>query len=271
MKTQIKTSFPIITLSTDFGLEDPYVGVMKGVMLGINPRALLVDLTHSLSHHGLLEAAYVLHINYPYFPPGTIHLAVVDPGVGGGRRLLTIQDRDDFWVGPDNGILSLVLKNHPEAEVFQLVNTDYFLTPLSRTFHGRDIMAPAAAHLSLGIPASEMGRKITDPVMLDFPEPRIFGNGMIGQVLWADHFGNLITNISQKMISNLNRSSELRITVGRLAIAGVRQTYSQVPPGQFLALIGSMGYLEIACNLGRASDLLGFKEGEGMKVEVWVG
>ncbi len=168
---------------------------MKGVILGINPKVRLVDLTHALSHHHLLEAAFILNSAFPYFPPGTIHLAVVDPGVGGDRRLMVIQDKDGIWIGPDNGLFSLVLKNHPEARLFHLVNQAYFLKTVSCTFHGRDILAPAAAHLSLGVSPFEMGEPLSDPVMLDIPDPEIKNDRIMGQVLWADHFGNLITNI----------------------------------------------------------------------------
>jgi S-adenosylmethionine hydrolase len=268
MENLDRTSHPIITLSTDFGLEDPYVGVMKGVILGINPEVRLVDLTHALSNQNLLEAAFILNSAFPYFPPGTIHLAVVDPGVGGDRRLMAIQDRDDFWIGPDNGLFSLVLKNHPKAELFHLINSTYFLETVSSTFHGRDILAPAAAHLSLGISPSQIGKALSDPVLLDIPEPEIIDNRIRGQVLWADHFGNLITNISQKMLPPSGPGPGLRIFIGSHEIAGIRPSYVDSEPGRLLALIGSGGYLEIACNLGRAADRIGYRSGEDLKVEV---
>ena len=188
MENLDRTSHPIITLSTDFGLEDPYVGMMKGVILGINPDVRLVDLTHALSHHRLLEAAFILSSAFPYFPPGTIHLAVVDPGVGGDRRLMVIQDKDGIWIGPDNGLFTLVLKDHPQAVLFQLKNQAYFLETVSSTFHGRDIMAPAAAHLSLGVSPWEMGEAFSDPLLLEIPEPEVKSNGIIGQVLLGRSF-----------------------------------------------------------------------------------
>jgi S-adenosyl-L-methionine hydrolase (adenosine-forming) len=263
-----RTSQPIITLSTDFGLEDPYVGVMKGVILGINPQACLVDLTHALSHHQILEAAFILNSAFAYFPQGTIHLVVVDPGVGADRRLMAIRNKDGFWVGPDNGLFSLVLKNHPEAKLFHLINQAYFLETVSHTFHGRDILAPVAAHLSRGVAPSEIGEPLTSPVILDIPAPESKDDRLLGQVLWADHFGNLITNISQQLVLSFHPGPGLRIFIGTHIISGIHRSYAQSPPDRLLALINSGGYLEIASNLGRAADLLGFKAGEVMKVEV---
>jgi S-adenosyl-L-methionine hydrolase (adenosine-forming) len=271
MENLDRTSPSIITLSTDFGLEDPYVGVLKGVIWGINPEVRLVDLTHALSNQHLLAAAFILNSAFPYFPPGTIHLAVVDPGVGGDRRLMAIQDKDDFWIGPDNGLFSLVLKNRPEAKLFHLIKPDYFLETVSRTFHGRDILAPAAAHLSLGVSPFEIGKPLSDPVLLDIPEPEIRNDHIIGQVLWVDHFGNLITNINQEILLPFNPGPGLKIFIGTHIISGIHQNYVQSPKNRLLALIGSGGYLEIACNLGRAADLIGFKPGEGLIVEVVTG
>lgn len=258
----------VITLSTDFGSDDPYVGVMKGVILGINPQARLVDLTHALSHHHLQEAAFILHTAYPYFPKGTIHLAVVDPGVGENRRLIAVQTEDFTFIGPDNGLFTLVLNNQPEALIVHLTNTAFFLKPVSTTFHGRDILAPIAAHLSLGVSIYEMGVKIPDPLLLNIPEPEIKNNRLIGQVLWSDHFGNLITNISQKMLTPFLSSSGLNIRLGSNTITEIHQIYSQGRPDQLMALIGSSGYLEIACNLGNAAKKVGFRSDKGLKVEV---
>jgi S-adenosyl-L-methionine hydrolase (adenosine-forming) len=147
----------VITLSTDFGLNDPYVGIMKGIILGINPQVQLVDLTQALSNHGLREAAFVLQTAYSYFPKGTVHLAVVDPEVGGARRLIAIQGKDTIWVGPDNGLFTLVLKENPQSKIIQLTNSAFFLKRVSFTFHGRDILAPVAAHLSMGVPPGKNG------------------------------------------------------------------------------------------------------------------
>ena len=258
----------VITLSTDFGLDDPYVGVMKGVILGINPRVQLVDLTHALSHHLLLEAAFILNTAYPYFPKGTIHLAVVDPGVGGERRLIAIQAKDAVWVGPDNGLFTLVLKNRPEATIVHLNHTGFFLKTVSSTFHGRDILAPAAAHLSLGVPINEIGETISDPLLLNISEPEIKDNRLVGRVIWSDHFGNLVTNISREELLPFLSGSGLNIILGSHTVTEIHQTYSQGRPGQLMALIGSSGYLEIACNLGSAAEKMGLPSVVGLKVEV---
>src|SRR4030042_2846563 len=260
---------PLITLSTDFGWDDPYVGIMKGVILGINRGVRLVDLTHTFSHHQLLEAAFILNTAYPYFPFGTIHLTVVDPGVGGERRLIAVQGEDSVWVGPDNGLFTLVLKNRPEAETVLLTNTNFFRKTVSSTFHGRDILAPVAAHLSLGIPLATMGPKITDPVLLPGLDPKVNKNKIIGGVLWADNFGNLITNISQKTLSPFLSGSSLNIIIGsHNTMTEIHQTYSQGPPDGFMALLGSSGYLEIASNLGNAAEKVGFQSGVEVKGRV---
>jgi len=258
----------VVTLSTDFGWNDPYVGIMKGVILGINPQVRLVDITHALSHHHLLEVAFVLQSAYAYFPEGSIHLVVVDPGVGGERRLIGIQGKDCTWVGPDNGLFTLVLKNHPEAEVVHLNNPHFFLPTVSNTFHGRDIMAPVAAHLSLGTPLREMGPLIADPILLPVPELEIKDKALIGQVLRVDHFGNLITNIDQKILSALFPNASFKIVIGPETITEIHQHYSQGRPGDLMALIGSSGYLEIACNLGSAAEIVGFVSGVELKVMV---
>lgn len=259
---------PVITVSTDFGWDDPYVGIMKGVILGINPQVQLVDITQALSSHRLQEAAFRLQSAYTYFPQGTIHLAVVDPGVGGGRRPIAIQGKESIWVGPDNGLFTLVLKEDPRSKIIHLTNPAFFLKRVSRTFHGRDILAPAAAHLSLGVPLKEMGPAISDPVVLPFPEPEIKEKELVGQVLWADHFGNLITNINQEALLPFLSSPALAVVIGSVTIPEILQTYSQGRPGQMMALIGSSGYLEIASNLDRASEKLGFQPTREMKVLV---
>jgi len=258
----------VITLATDFGLEDPYLGIMKGVILKINPKAVIVDLTHSLSNKRLLEAAFILNTTTPYFPAGTIHLTVVDPEVGGNRRLIAIKDRDQIWLGPDNGILTLVVKKNPKASLFNLSNRKYFLKNISATFHGRDILAPAAAHLSLGVSLKDLGEPISDPLLLPIPEPEIMADKVIGQVLWADHFGNLITNIRQEQLRPFLSSSSVKIQIGNKTISQFHQTYSQGKPGRLMALIGSSGYLEIASNLGSAAEILGFRPAKTIAIAV---
>jgi S-adenosyl-L-methionine hydrolase (adenosine-forming) len=244
------------------------VGIMKGVILGINPQVRLVDLTHGLSHHRLIEAAFLLRSAYAYFPQGSIHLVIVDPGVGGERRVIGIQAGDYIWIGPDNGLFTLVLKERPEATTVHLNKSQFFLDPLSHTFHGRDIMAPVAAHLSLGVPMTEMGPRIKDPVLLTVPELEVGENAVIGRVLRADHFGNLITNIHQKDLLKLVIKETFRIQVGTQTILGIRENYAQGEPGRLITLFGSNGYLEIACNLGSAAEKLGFEAGQVLPVKV---
>lgn len=258
----------IITLSTDFGLTDPYVGIMKGVILGINPDARLVDLSHALSHQRLPEEVFVLNSAFSYFPIGTIHLVVVDPGVGGERRLIAIKGKNHIWIGPDNGLFTLVLREQPKAKIIQLSNQAFFLKKRSSTFHGRDILAPVAAHLSLGTSLEEMGPPVSDPVLLSLPEPEIKKNRIIGQVLRADHFGNLITNLSLKVLLPFLSGPPLKIIIKLHTITELSQTYSQGRPGALMALIGSSDYLEIACNLGSAAKMVGFESGLELKVIV---
>ena len=244
------------------------MGIIKGVILKINPKAVIVDLTHSLSHKRLLEAAFILNTATPYFPAGTIHLTVVDPGVGGDRRLIGIQGKDRFWIGPDNGLFTLVFKENPKASLFNLINRKYFLKTISATFHGRDILAPAAAHLSLGVSLKDMGEPISDPLLLPIPEPEQMADKIIGQVLWTDHFGNLITNIRQEQLRPFLSSSSVKIRIGNRTISQFHRTYSQGKPGRLMALIGSSGYLEIASNLGSAAEILGFRPDKPIKVAI---
>ena len=259
---------PVITLSSDFGWDDPYVGIMKGVILGINPRATLVDISHGLSPDRLLEAACKLGVVADYFPDGTIHLAVVDPGVGGTRRPIAVKTQKQLWVGPDNGIFTRILLAHSDARVYHLTNSKYFLAPLSSTFHGRDIFAPAAAQLSRGLSPSVLGNPISDPVLLDLPEPAFKKNSLTGRVLYADHFGNLITNLSREVIKQYFQRRAITVRIGRRIIRGVRESYGQERPGRLLILFGSSGTLEIACNLGSAAEMVGYIPGKILEVKI---
>lgn len=256
----------VITLSTDFGWDDFYVGFLKGVILGINPRAVLVDITHGLSPQRLLEAAFKLGTIPDYFPKGTIHLAVVDPGVGGARRPIAVRTKIHCWVGPDNGLFTQILQGHPGAQVFHLTNPRYFLKPVSATFHGREIFAPVAAHLSRGLSLPALGKQIYDPVLLDLPEPLFKDNELCGQVLYADRFGNLITNLSREIIEQYIPGKEITVRIGHRAIQGLQEHYAQARPGSLLALFGSSGLLEIACNLGSAAEILGYSPGKFLAV-----
>ncbi|MCU0579152.1 MAG: SAM-dependent chlorinase/fluorinase [Desulfobacterota bacterium] len=259
---------PVITLSTDFGWDDPYVGIMKGVILGINPRASLVDITHGLSPQRLPEAAFKLAAIADYFPQGTIHLAVVDPGVGSDRRPLLVQTKGRYWIGPDNGLFTRVLQVQREAKVFHLSNFRFFLKPISNTFHGRDIFAPAAAHISRGLSPSALGKRITDPLLLDWPEPSFQKGTLPGQVIYADRFGNLITDLSRGIIGKYFRGNEITVRIGSRVIRGIQKNYTPQKPGRLLALFVSSGFLEIARSLGSAAEMLGYNPEKGMAVRV---
>lgn len=258
----------IITLLTDFGEQDGYVGVMKGVILGLNPQVILVDLAHALPPQDIVAAALVLQAAQPYFPPETIHLAVVDPGVGTCRRALAIRCRKQFWVGPDNGLFHLILEGHPDFEAVCLENPAYFLPHVSATFHGRDVFAPVAAHLSRGVALSCFGPPIHDPVPLDFPPPEFDYQAIRGEIIHVDRFGNLISNIRFSELRTWQQERPVVLEVGSTRVSRLSRTYAEVPPGELLALEGSHGYLEIACARGSAARILG--GGARLPVRVWI-
>jgi len=260
----------VITLLSDFGLEDPYVCMMKGVILSVNPAARIIDISHHVTPGAISQAARMLQETYPYFPDGTIHVAVVDPGVGTDRRAIVLVARSHLFVGPDNGIFSPIMEECQEALVIRLSKARYFLRHVSDTFHGRDIFAPAAGHLSLGVDPLHMGPIIYDPVHLKFPAPYRKGGSLYGRVVQVDHFGNLITNIRRTDIEEFSEGRIMIVRLGELRIEGIRRTYAQTAPGAILALFGGSGYLEIAVNRGRVADRTGLDPAEviGREVEV---
>lgn len=250
---------PVITLTTDFGLADPYVGVMKGVILGITPDVSLVDLCHEISPQNLEEASWVIGSNYSYFPKNTVHLVVVDPGVGSSRRALVIRAGEQYFVGPDNGIFTDLLRKEFDHEIYELTNKDYFLPKVSQTFHGRDIFAPVAAALAKGVPLLDLGRVIEDPVQLPSNEPEEIQGGFRLHVIRSDRFGNLITNAKEQRFEEWvlrNPDKKIVLDVGRRHIDGIAESYSQVPEGALLMIFGSSGNLEIAINGGSAEKEL---------------
>lgn len=251
----------LITLLTDFGLADNYVGVLKGVIWGRNPAALLVDLCHQVPPQDLTAAAFLLETSWAYFPPGTIHLAVVDPGVGTSRRLLAAQAGGHYFLGPDNGLFSWVFLHQPPELVVSLENPRYWLPRPSHTFHGRDILAPVAAHLSLGTPLADLGPAVTEWRRLPRPQPCWEEERVLGEVIYVDHFGNLVSNIEATSLQKWRRGRPLQIRLGDQVISHLGDTYMAVPPGQALALSGSHGYLEIAVNQGRAAQRLAADKG----------
>ena len=261
----------LITLLTDFGTSDPYVGTMKGVIHGINPEAEVVDLGHGVSAYHILEAAFHLKVAHRYFPKGTIHVAVVDPGVGGLRRPILCEAADQAFLAPDNGVLSYVYATTPVARVIHLTQDRYFLTPVSRTFHGRDIFAPVAAHLSLGLAAERLGPVVEDYVRLDLPRPVRAADGRVtGAVMHVDRFGNLITNVSQADIDAVaGRSARgtVRVRLGEDDILELQSHFAEVgEPGRLGALIGSSGHLEIFAYRGSAAETLRAEVGSEVMV-----
>jgi S-adenosyl-L-methionine hydrolase (adenosine-forming) len=253
---------PLITLTTDFGTRDGYVAQMKGVLLGINPEARLIDVTHDIESFDITEAALVVKGLSEYFPEGTVHIAVVDPGVGSKRRGIVMRLDGRFYVGPDNGLFSLVFARSHTREVREISNSNLFLHQAHPTFHGRDVFAPAAAHMSLGTAFDAVGPVVEDPVMLSIPEPIQTEDGIEGEIIHVDRFGNLTSNIESGI---LHRSVD-SVQIGGLEIKGIKRFFSEVPTGTPIAVINSFGFLEIAVNLGNASLDLGVKKGSLVRV-----
>ena len=260
----------IITLTTDFGLSDPYVAMMKGVILSINPLARIVDVTHQVRTGSIAQAALLIHETLPYFPQGTVHLAVIDPGVGSRRRLLALTAGAHLFVGPDNGLFWPVFRDFEGAKAVQLTQSRYFLPCITQTFHGRDIFAPVAAHLSLGLSLVSLGPTVHDLTKVTLPHPYAKGGVLCGQIIRVDNFGNLVTNISARELTDFLQSAPLRIEAGTLVIRKLSRIYADCEEGEPLALINSSNLLEIAVNLGRASEYIGLRDGEilGALVEV---
>jgi S-adenosylmethionine hydrolase len=259
----------LITLTTDFGASDHFVGTMKGVILGIAPRARLVDITHEISPYELNEAAFVIAQAWRYFPKGTIHVVVVDPGVGGERRPILMAAEGQYFVGPDNGVFSMIYDTAPHR-VRVISNARLMLGNVSRTFHGRDVFAPAAAQLALKTPPARFGKLIDDFVRLSVLKPtQRAGGGWSGTVLKVDRFGNLITNFHIDGFPDVKtRPMEMRIgleRVRRLALA-----YSDTEIGELFVIVGSSGYLEVAANQANAAKKLGCGVGAPVELEIFL-
>lgn len=257
----------IVTLLTDFGLEDPYVGIVKAVILGINPATRLVDLTHAIPPQDVRRGALALDAAYRFFPRGTVHLAVVDPGVGGPRRPLAVLADGHYFVGPDNGLFGFVL-DAPGTVAVALANPRYHRAPgraVSRTFHARDIFAPAAAHCSLGVPLERFGPTVGHLVRLAWPRARRLGSRVVGQVLLADRFGNLLTNLAQADLPA--PPSACVLEAGGRRIDGIVGTYADRPVGGLGAVVDSSGRVEVFVREGSARDRLGIVPGAA--VSLW--
>ena len=265
-----------IVLTTDFGLDDRYVGMMKGVILGINPRAQIIDLTHRIRPQNVQQGAFVLGTSYRFFSQDAIHVVVVDPGVGTARLALLLVTPKGRFLAPDNGVLSQVLRDHlndppegpgrvevpEELAAYSLDNPRYWLNPVSQTFHGRDIFAPVAGHLSLGVSPEQLGERLADLSWLPSPRPIHKGDSVQGEVVNVDHFGNVVTNIPASMLVG---HDEIGLTIGGRKINGLSQTYhgsEQSGDGELVALVGSQGFLEVAVRDGSAALSLGVDLGE---------
>ena len=259
---------PIITLLTDFGLKDPYVASMKGVILSINPQCTLVDITHQVSPYDIKEGAFILAQAYSTFPKGTIHLSVVDPGVGSPRKPILFVTKNYFFIGPDNGLFTFALKREKLKKVIALGKMEFFLPEVSPTFHGRDLFAPVAAHLSFGIAPESFGRVIKSWNEISFPEPVLRQEKLIGEVVHIDTFGNLVCNIDYKNLLKFSKSRPFVIKIRKRTMRGLKKGYWEGRKDEPMALIGSGGYLEISIREGNAQKILKAKKGDPIKISL---
>jgi S-adenosylmethionine hydrolase len=257
----------IVTLTTDFGTSDHYVGVMKGVILGICPGAAVVDITHEVTPYEIAEGAFLLAQAYPHFPPRTVHVVVVDPGVGTSRRPVLAEAAGQFFIAPDNGVLSMVYGREDKVKVRAITAERYFRKPVSRTFHGRDVFAPSAAHVAAGVAPARFGKLVQDYLRRDdFGRPARTGKHVwTGAVLHIDHFGNVVTNVRMEDAPGMGeRPFEMR--VGPHRIDHLARSYAEGAPGVPFLITGSSGYLEISVNQVSAAKVLGC--GVGAPVEL---
>ncbi len=255
---------PVIALITDFGLHDVYVGVMKGVILGVNPEARIVDVTHSVPRHDVAAGSYALSASLDYFPEGTVFAVVVDPGVGSDRAVICARSDGRYFLAPDNGVLAPVLTGRGYDALVRVEREDLYLRPVSSTFHGRDVFAPVAARLSAGLDIGALGREVSDFVRLDAPEAEAGPEGVKAGVAWVDAFGNVITTCPARLVDAvIGRWGRIAVH-GRDASFPLVACYEAVPPGELLAIVGSSGFLEISVREGNAARLLGLGTGDGI-------
>ena len=258
----------VITLLTDFGTADHYAGAMKGVMLGICPDAQLVDISHEITPYAITEAAFTLSQAWACFPKGTVHLAVVDPGVGSSRRPLLVEAAGHYFVTPDNGVLTMLYDAIPVHEVRQITASGYFRHPVSRTFHGRDIFAPVAAQLANGAAPSEFGNRIGNYVRLDFSTPVLIGERTwAGTILKVDRFGNLITNFDSETWRRLGMQM-FQMGIGGKSVSRIASNYAEMPEGELFVIEGSAGFLEVSVNRGSAAERLGARSGDPFELQL---
>lgn len=259
---------PVITLLTDFGSRDHYVAAMKGVMLGICPGAHLVDISHEIQPYAILEASYTLAQAWDCFPEGTVHLVVVDPGVGSARRPILAEAAGHRFVAPDNGVLTMVYDSVSKQKVREIEASRYFRKPVSQTFHGRDIFSPVAAQLALGLPSARLGKRIEDFVRLDFARPvKVGPDRWTGAILKIDRFGNVVTNFESEAWKRLARIP-FALKFGTHTVSRIAPNYAAMPAGELFVIAGSAGYLEISMNRGSAADALGAEAGAALELSL---
>jgi S-adenosylmethionine hydrolase len=264
----------IITLLTDFGTKDEYVGLMKGVILSIDPDATIIDITHQIDPQDLVQAAYTITSSYTYFPKGTVHVVVVDPGVGSDRAILALALEGHIFLAPNNGVLTLLLREGRVESLVHVDNSDFFLETVSQTFHGRDIFAPIAGRLSKGLDIHALGDQFNHKNLVSLPlrQPYLSEKGeWIGAIVWIDRFGNLITNIDQNSLDKFCRANpqkKILFQIGDHKITGLSRNYASVKAQSPLAVIGSRGYLEIAINCGDAGKYFSAQKGDLVRVSL---
>lgn len=264
---------PIVSLLTDFGLKDGNVGVMKGVIWGICPTAQIADLSHLIAPQNVREAALVLFRAMPFFPPGTVHLAVVDPGVGTARRPMAARLGDQYYVGPDNGTLTLCIQRAEREQqpvtFIHLNKPEYWLEEVSYVFHGRDIFAPVAGHLAQGVALESLGVSFPDPVLLPLPRPERTPSGWRGEIIHIDHFGNAASNLRLEDLPEVLKHKEnVTVRVGGVEITGLVNTFGERPPGELVALFGSTGNLLVCLVNGSAAAHLNLKVGDSFEISL---
>ncbi len=261
---------PIITLVSDFGLKDPYVAEMKAVILTICPEAKIIDISHNVDKFDIRMGAFLLASAAPYFPDGTVHVAVVDPGVGTKRRPIVVKTKRSYFVGPDNGVLMLAASKRELEHVYVIENPQYICLEISKTFHGRDVFAPVAAYVAKGCVVSEFGKEIKDYVAPAFAEPRFEESVIFGEVLHVDDFGNIVTNISLEVLEKLavHENEPLKIEVGEgIVTLKLCSAYCDASLGEALAIIGSHNFLEISVNQGDAARRFKAESGDSVSVQ----
>ncbi len=258
----------VVTLTTDFGVHDSYVATMKGVLLRINPDVRLVDISHGINHQDVLEASLVLDSAYSFFPAGSVHMAVVDPGVGGRRRPIVLAAGEHYFVGPDNGVFTRVLESETSTAAFEIIETEYLLPVISDTFHGRDIFSPVAAYLARGVDPGAFGPPLESPYRIELPTPGIWEDEIRGEVIHIDSFGNILSNISRKQFAAAVQDRGFAVLINGKRIDRLCRTYEEQERGRTLALFGSSGLLEIAIAEGRADRRIGAGKGDTVLVQI---